>query len=98
MDHYTCNDIMSQADKLILFNKMDTDANLSIDLGEYLRYRQVIEKTEGHAPPYTSIKDDLFNFLDCRPIHDGPDSCDGGYDRSDLRAILPILSPLTVEF
>jgi len=80
---------------------MDTDANLGVDPGEYLRYKQVMEKpfqTMGIVPPYTSIKDDLFNYLNCRPKIDGINSCGDGYDRSDLRAILPILTPMTDDF
>ena len=58
MDHYTDDNIMPQAEKLILFNKMDTDANLGVDAREYLRYKQVMEEpfqTMGIVPPYTSI-------------------------------------------
>jgi len=62
---------------------------------EGLRYHAVLEQEqflvdEDEKYPYADRVRELFNYLDCRPTLAG-EECNGSYDRSDLRAVLPLL-------
>ena len=76
---------------------MDLDNNSEISLVELLQHYRVKYypvDLQGSLPPFTEVKDALYDYLRCRPkpSTDVDQECTAtGYTKEDLKAVLPIM-------
>ena len=82
------------------FQLMDLDNNSEISLVELLQHYRVKYypvDLQGSLPPFTEVKDALYDYLRCRPkpSTDVDQECTAtGYTKEDLKAVLPIMYAL----